>query len=42
MGLEFGGLILERLAESSVVVDFTVDGEEKLLIVGSDGLSASV
>ena len=42
VSLELGALVLERLAEGSVVVDLTVDGEEKLVVDRSDRLRARV
>lgn len=42
VSFEFRRLILERLSESSVVVDFSVDGKEKLLVFRGDRLGTSV
>jgi hypothetical protein len=41
VGLELCG-VLELFPECAVVVDLAVDGEDELVVLGSDGLGASV
>jgi hypothetical protein len=42
VGLEHGILVLEAFSKSDVVVDFTVDGQDGLAVVGNKRLSARV